>query len=844
MDLPKFQQWQALELLDYGGCGEVYLARDANDEAAALKCLEDLTVSRRLLEKMAQRLEADAWPEGVVPLLARSLERNELKWVTPLYADWDEDQGWRSRSLQQRLGDYPKKDAWPLILELARTLARMHAKHVPHGNLKPGNVFFDKDDKPLLSDWCLGNVPGVHVFNFTDALLYQPPEQLLDSSGYLDEQGYGWDVFAFGVLAYRLLTGRFPRCDDVFGKVAPPPGVTRCEGLRADPDIVAENLRDAPDPRWLEYAPGEFEERQREWIMRCLAIDPNHRPSSMGEVAAGLEAIETELEQEHEYQRVVSLHRRAKFYVSALLITLACCAFAIVSLAIMWRGSEAIRKKEKARIQVQRLDLTQARELAEKNEGIARAAEKALKEQLAQASEHYRSQLGASRQIGDRLFAWAMEKDRRQLPPLDGREQRLKQLEQDLLAFVTEAKKLPELAEQLALARLQLAEIAISLGQTKLARERFLAAYESWKNKPMGAELKMRLATDSLRIAKLMEGKAETKATMESFALARDLLGQLDVEQVSKDRLDHLSAVLQYREAKLLAQKGNEVEALGQLMKATETLNLISSQRPDVALLHSALADCYLSSASILEGIGKPGDAREVRMLAVGELLTLRKAKPHDLDVQSQLAACYSAMAEASFLSGDLQGAEQRVEDGLALLKAYLSQRPRDNDAIVHKASLYGLKAGILRDRGKAEQSIELYNEALALLEAVTKQKPEHAMASYRLALTWWQKGRMLGMTGNSAAEIGFLAKAASRLQELQGGGEYNGPGPEQLLRSRAYLAGDIGHARDLSGDKQAARVSLKEALELWQQLREIRPRSEEYEQAEQWCRERLERMK
>ena len=844
MDLPKFQQWQALELLDYGGCGEVYLARDANDEAAALKCLEDLSVSRRLLEKMAQRLEADAWPEGVVPLLARSLERNELKWVTPWYADWNEDQGWRSRSLQQRLGDYPEKDAWPLILELARSLARMHAKHVPHGNLKPGNVFFDKDDRPLLSDWCLGNVPGVHVFNFTDALLYQPPEQLLDSSGYLDEQGYGWDVFAFGVLAYRLLTGRFPRCDDVFGKVAPPPGVTRCEGLRADPDIVAENLRDAPDPRWLEYAPGEFEERQREWIMRCLAIDPNHRPSSMGEVAAGLEAIEAELEQEHEYQRVVSLHRRAKFYVSALLITLACCALAIASLAIMWRGSEAIRKKEKAKIQAQRIDLTEARDLAEKNEGIARAAEKALKEQLAQASEHYRSQLGASRQIGDRLFAWAMEKDRRQLPPLDGREQRLKQLEQDLHVFVEEAKELPELSEQLALARLQLAEIAISLGQTQLARERFLGAYESWKGKPMGGELKMRLATDSLRIAKLMEGKAEAKATMESFALARNLLGQLDIKDVSKDRLDHLRAVLQYREAKLLAQQGNEVEALGQLMRATETLNLISSRRPDVALLHSALADCYLSSASILEGIGKPGDAREVRMLAVGELLTLRKAKPHDLDVQSQLAACYSAMAEASFLSGDLQGAEQRVEEGLALLKAYLGQRPRDNDAIVHKASLYGLKAGILRDRGKAEQSIELYNEALALLEAVTKQKPEHAMASYRLALTWWQKGRMLGMTGNSAAEIGFLAKAASRLQELPGGGEYQGPGPEQLLRSRAYLAGDIGHARDLSGDKQAARVSLKEALGLWQQLREIRPRSEEYQQAEQWCRERLERMK
>ena len=844
MDLPKFQQWQAKAPHDYGGCGEVFYAEDEAGKAVALKCLEDLTVSRRLLDKMAERLSADGWPDGVVPLLARSLERNDLKWVTPWYADHDESSGWQSRSLQRRMDEYPDKDAWPLIRDLARILAQMHAKHVPHGNLKPGNLFFDHEGKLLVSDWCLGNVPGVHVFNFTDALLYQPPEQLLDSSGYLDEQGYGWDVFAFGVLAFRLLTGKFPRCDDVFSKVAPPPEETRCDGLRADPDKVAENLEQSPEPRWPEYAAGEFEERQREWVMRCLAIDPNHRPASMGEVAHGLEAIEAELEQEHEYQRVVKLHQRAKLTVTALLILLASCAVAIGVLSLWWRGAEANLANREAEIKAERIQLTQAKDVAEENERIARAAEEALKKELAEASAHYRAQLGASRQVGDRLFAWALEKDRRQLPPLDGREQRLKDLQHNLMAFVVEAEKLPELADELARVRLQLAEISISLGQIKLARQRFETAYDYWKDKPMDGDLKMRLATDSLLIAKLMEGKAETELAMRSFAMARDLLAQLTERDVAKDRLDQLNAVLQYREAKLLAQQGKETIALGQLMKATETLNRISEARPDVALLHSALADCYLSSAAILEGIGQPGDAREVRLLAVGELLTLRKANPADLDIQSQLAACYSTMAEASFLSGDLQGAEQRSEEGLGLLKTYLGQRPRDDDAIVHQAALIGLKAGIHRDRGKGEQSMALYNEALGLLEGVHKRKPDHAMASYRLALIWWQKGRMLGITGNSAAEIGFLAKAASMLKDLQTRNDDKGPGPEQLLRSRAYLAGDIGHARDISGNQPAARVSLGEAVELWQQLREIRPRSGEYEQAEKWCRERLERMK
>jgi len=256
------------------------------------------------------------------------------------------------------------------------------------------------------------------------------------------------------------------------------------------------------------------------------------------------------------------------------------------------------------------------------------------------------------------------------------------------------------------------------------------------------------------------------------------------------------------------------------------------------------LADCYLSSASILEGIGKAGDAREVRLLAVAELTKMREVNPRDLDVQAKLVDCLSMMAEASFLSGDLEGTDQRAEEALGLLKGYLGQRPRDDDALVTKAALLGLKAGVLRDRGKQDESIERYNEALGLLEAIHKRQPEHAMTCYRLALIWWQKGRMLGISGNEAAEIGLLTKAASLLKSLDQRDDERGPGSEQLLRSRAYLAGDTGHARDVSGDQAAARVSLAEAVELWQQLRKMRPRSEEYEQAEQWCRERLERMK
>ena len=181
-----------------------------------------------------------------------------------------------------RLGEHPGMASWKLVRSLARALAGMHQRRVAHGNLKPGNVFLTDDGEALLSDWTMGNMPGVTDFQFTDAVLYQAPEQLRDPSGYLDEAGYRWDVFSFGVLAYRILTGRFPRCHETFDFVAPAAGVTRKEGILADLFKIARNLDSQPEVSWPDAAQNALEAGFREWIDRCLPLDPAKRPAISG----------------------------------------------------------------------------------------------------------------------------------------------------------------------------------------------------------------------------------------------------------------------------------------------------------------------------------------------------------------------------------------------------------------------------------------------------------------------------------------------------------------------------------------------------------------------------------
>jgi len=143
---------------------------------------------------------------------------------------------------------------------------------VAHGNLKPGNVFPTEDRGVLISDWTLGNMPGVRQLTFTDAVLYQAPEQLQEPAGYLVEAGYRWDVFAFGVIAFRILTGRFPRCHDTFSQVIPLPGETRREGIQADLTKGSRNLESQPQVSWPAPVETGMGTAQRGWILQCLNL--------------------------------------------------------------------------------------------------------------------------------------------------------------------------------------------------------------------------------------------------------------------------------------------------------------------------------------------------------------------------------------------------------------------------------------------------------------------------------------------------------------------------------------------------------------------------------------------
>lgn len=96
------------------------------------------------------------------------------------------------------------------MLQLARVLQHCHQRGVVHRDLKVANVLVDAEDQLHLVDFGLARLVDAEESRPPDSRLLGsvhsiPPEQL--QSFTVDHRA---DVYSFGVIFYRALTGRYP----------------------------------------------------------------------------------------------------------------------------------------------------------------------------------------------------------------------------------------------------------------------------------------------------------------------------------------------------------------------------------------------------------------------------------------------------------------------------------------------------------------------------------------------------------------------------------------------------------------------------------------------------------
>ena len=157
--------------------------------------------------------------------------------------------------------------AWgrAILLAVAQALEAAHEQGIVHRDVKPGNVFLRKDGAIKLGDFGIARIDGLDLTETGMCVgtpRYMAPEQACGQS--VDGRA---DVYALGVMAYRMLTGRPPF---VGGDLA-------YQHVHATP----------PDPR--EFNP-DLPPLLAQLLLGCLAKKPSRRPPSAGRFAVLLQA--------------------------------------------------------------------------------------------------------------------------------------------------------------------------------------------------------------------------------------------------------------------------------------------------------------------------------------------------------------------------------------------------------------------------------------------------------------------------------------------------------------------------------------------------------------------------
>lgn len=308
-----------LRVLGEGGMGMVYQAEQ--QQPRRLVALKVIRAGRFAGKRQRSLFEREAELLGRLkhPAIATVYEAGETEDGQP-YLAMELVEGvaldhWLEQQEQAPTRQLRRKQAAPrlrLFRQICDAIAHAHQQGVIHRDIKPSNIMVTADGVKVLDFGLarcidrLGQATELtEVGMIQGSAGYMSPEQARGDTQRIDTRS---DVYALGVLLYRLLTGRHPFLD---------PGHSLVEALEktihADP---------RPFREWFE----RFDEDLETIVRKALEKQPERRYQTVSDLAADLDRYLAELPIEARppstlYQiRMMARRHRAVAAVAGLLV--------------------------------------------------------------------------------------------------------------------------------------------------------------------------------------------------------------------------------------------------------------------------------------------------------------------------------------------------------------------------------------------------------------------------------------------------------------------------------------------------------------------------------------------
>ena len=258
--------------LPRGGMSRVFVAtEDALRRRVVIKVLAPELAATLSAERFKREiaLAARLQHPHIVPLLSSGLAGSHLYYTMPFV----DGASLRERITRERPMAFD--EIVRILEEVARALAYAHEEAVVHRDIKPENVMFFHGQAVVL-DFGIGKALISASTSETELLRITQVGMSLGTPTYVaPEQGAGdpaldhrADLYALGVVAYEMLTGRPP-----FAGTSPKQVIEA--HARQTPKPLSERRPDVPKPL-------------ADIVMRMLAKLPDDRPASGDEIVAAL----------------------------------------------------------------------------------------------------------------------------------------------------------------------------------------------------------------------------------------------------------------------------------------------------------------------------------------------------------------------------------------------------------------------------------------------------------------------------------------------------------------------------------------------------------------------------
>ena len=165
-------------------------------------------------------------------------EQNGLAYIVSQYAEY----GTLKEFLALQKGPLPLEMVIQWIHDLVSGVQKAFMSGLSHGEINPTNILVDSEKRVRLTGFGLSEL--MREAGISESNSYTAPEKIGNST--LDAKG---DVYSFGVLFYRLLTGIDPFAERGKGGTPVPPSKLNREVSRRISDLVSRMISVSPEER-------------------------------------------------------------------------------------------------------------------------------------------------------------------------------------------------------------------------------------------------------------------------------------------------------------------------------------------------------------------------------------------------------------------------------------------------------------------------------------------------------------------------------------------------------------------------------------------------------------------